>query len=215
MTSLVFDQRFSTVAEAKRYHDRFVTGRRRRTHAREVAALNAILSGIEPLKLAMDLPCGTGRFADVLAAHAQRLVLADRSPTVLEYLGTRQKFSSHGLRIDAGAIPFEDGAVELIFSHRFWLHLPDRESRARILAEFRRVSRRFLVMSFYPPSLRRRFRIRLASMFRWGKKTDRVMTERQFVQEAASAGFTVVRRESIRRFPRSAFYHLSTERDGA
>ena len=45
----------------------------------------------------------------------------------------------------AEAIPFGDGSVDAVFAVRFLFHL-DREGRRNVLAEMRRVSRRWLLV---------------------------------------------------------------------
>ena len=154
-----FDERFSTRAQAERYRDRYRTGRHARTDQREHEALRRLLAGVERVPAALDLPCGVGRFSSLLAEHADRIVMADSSPIMLELAREElPDLPAEYLCTCAEDIDLTDESVDLVFSHRFLTHIDDADLRRRILVELSRVSRRYLVLSFYPPSLRNRCR---------------------------------------------------------
>ena len=86
--------------------------------------------------LAMDLPCGTGRFADLLARKGYRVVAADYSEAMLRLRAGRD--SSAFIRCDAFQLPFRDEAFDLVACTRLTFHY---ENYAALLAELVRVTK--------------------------------------------------------------------------
>jgi SAM-dependent methyltransferase len=156
-TPAEFADRFTQRERVIRYRDRYLSGRHARVNRREQAALRDLLSGIERLGTALDLPCGTGRFFAALAEHADRVILADSSAVMLEV--AREDIASPAAQFvhtNAEAIGLESNSVDLVFCHRLLHHIHDRAMRARMFGDLARVTRRYLVTSLYPPGLRSR-----------------------------------------------------------
>ncbi|MBI5362595.1 MAG: class I SAM-dependent methyltransferase [Planctomycetes bacterium] len=116
----------------------------------------------------LDVPCGTGRFAEFLAVSGKRFVGADLSLPMLREArlatgspanaagtnsdrrevtaGSASKPQGFGLvRGDAARLPFADGSFDVVLSIRFLFHVP-RELRPAILREMARVARRCVVV---------------------------------------------------------------------
>lgn len=105
-------------------------------------------------KSILDLPCGTGRFWELLARVPNRfLVAADYSQDMINTaLSSRpshivERF--HVFRTSAFDIDLPDAMVDCIFSMRLLHHIKDKEARSRILNEFRRVSRDTVCISLW------------------------------------------------------------------
>ncbi|MFW5918370.1 MAG: class I SAM-dependent methyltransferase [Haloferacaceae archaeon] len=91
---------------------------------------------------ALDLGCGNGRHAELLAARAEDVVGVDASRGLLREARVRaaeHSFSVSLLQGDAGSIPLADGAVDLAVYVAVLHHLSPRARRIRSLDELDRV----------------------------------------------------------------------------
>ncbi len=154
-TSSAFERagaRYRDPAVAAGYDSwRYETARGRRRNRRDLAAVGRALDEVArrgaPVRDGLDIPCGTGRLVPLLAERAIRAAEADISLEMMHV--ARRKFGPALalFQCSAEAIPHRDGAVDCIFAIRFLFHL-DRDGRRRVLAEMRRVSRRWLIVDF-------------------------------------------------------------------
>ncbi len=128
---------------------RYETPRGRRRNRRDLAAIGRALDEAArrgaPVRNALDLPCGTGRLVPLLRERRIRAAGADISLEMMRV--ARRKFGPIPplFQCSAEAIPFRDGSVDAVFAVRFLFHL-DREGRGNVLAEMRRVARRWLLV---------------------------------------------------------------------
>jgi ubiquinone/menaquinone biosynthesis C-methylase UbiE len=203
-----FDERFVTQRQAKRYRDRYKTGRRVRTDLREKAALREVLENVGSISVALDLPCGSGRLGPVLATVAAKVILADSSTAMLTFAREECPPTAFDhLHTDARHIELPDRSVDLVFSHRFLHHLDEADTRAQVLAELVRVTRRYVILSFFPPGIRSRFTRWVRRVLGRIQPGDPLATETKFLDEASAGGLRLVQRKMLRRFPlRAAFY---------
>ncbi|MFA5864856.1 MAG: class I SAM-dependent methyltransferase [Phycisphaerae bacterium] len=201
--------RFSERAQAQRYRDRFLTGRRQATHAREVAALETLLQSLGQVPIALDVACGPGRFVETLTKYSTRLIQTDLSRHMLDL--TRE---DHPLpddrggyfQADAQRIPLCDQAVDLLFCHRFLNHLPDPLQRREIILEMARVTRHYLIISCL--GLPRVVEV-LRQTYRYLKGRSRLeegISMSELLTTTAAAGLVLVKQTPIRRFIASANY---------
>lgn len=97
---------------------------------------------IAPDDRVLDVACGPGIVACAVARHAAHVTGIDLTPAMIEQARARQ--AAEGLdnidwRVgDATALPFEDGAFDIVVTRYSFHHLP---VPARALAEMRRVCR--------------------------------------------------------------------------
>jgi SAM-dependent methyltransferase len=87
----------------------------------------------------LDIGCGTGAFSKLIAEHAapQSLSGIDPSPAQIDF--ARGQLPKSDLRVaDAAALPFGDGAFDLIASALVLHFIPDR---GKAFAEMKRVAR--------------------------------------------------------------------------
>ena len=92
--------------------------------------------------LALDLGCGNGRHAELLADHADRVLAADASRGLLDTARERaaeRGFDADLVQADAARLPVRDAAVELAVYVATLHHLPSREARVGSLNELARV----------------------------------------------------------------------------
>jgi SAM-dependent methyltransferase len=95
-----------------------------------------ILDGVPP-GAALDAACGTGRWAELLAARGHRVLGVDASPTMLDRARHRVP-SAEFRRGDLGELPVADASVDLVVCALALTHLPDLRP---VFAEFARVLR--------------------------------------------------------------------------
>jgi SAM-dependent methyltransferase len=150
--------------------------------------------------VALDLPCGTGRFWTAFAAAGvQRLIAADNSDGMLmvasRHAGAGPAVSL--LRTSAFAIDLGDRAVPFVASMRFVHHLARSEDRLRVLTELRRVTSNHVLVSLWTDGNLQAWR-----RGRRGEKREavagfgrRVCTPRNVIEpEMTAAGLEVVAR---------------------
>jgi len=178
-------------------------------YRREREALGELLGGIGPLAISLDLPSGTGRFSDILAKSADHVTLADASAAMLE---VAQEDLSHlnasYLKTDAQQIDLADGSVDLVFCHRFLHHFDNVSARSRILTELVRVSRRYVVLSYYSRGPRKHLRWLLRRALLLTGAADRPLTLEQFHRETSAAGLHLVCQLTLRKLPFVAVFCL-------
>lgn len=92
--------------------------------------------------LALDLGCGNGRHAELLADRADRVVALDASRGLLETARDRaleRDFDVDFVQGDAASIPLDDGCVDLAVYVATLHHLPSRDDRVASLSALARV----------------------------------------------------------------------------
>ena len=146
--------------------------------------------------LALDAPCGYGRFTALLSEAGYRPVSCDLSKAMVRRARSKDPLSHIPIGIVCDIIkglPFRDGSFPLIFSLRFFHHLHDPEERRAALGEFARAGSGWAVISFYRSNLLHRVQraIRRGVL----RKTTRIkmITGQEFKAAATEAGFRVLR----------------------
>jgi ubiquinone/menaquinone biosynthesis C-methylase UbiE len=92
--------------------------------------------------IALDLGCGNGRHAELLAERCDRVLACDISRGLLENARERAServFDADLLQTDASALPLRDGAVSVATYVATLHHLPARDARVASLNELARV----------------------------------------------------------------------------
>jgi SAM-dependent methyltransferase len=130
---------------------RFRTPKRMRRNARKWAAIQKALALTDGVKTVVDLPCGTGRFTGHLARAGYRVVGSDISVEMMHQaakLPSVQHENIRGyVRADAESLPFRTKSADCVMSIRFLFHV-DPQTRRRMLREFGRVSRRWIIADY-------------------------------------------------------------------
>jgi SAM-dependent methyltransferase len=204
-----FNARFTEREQAERYRDRYRIGRRARIDAREREVLRDLLGAVGHVSVALDIPGGTGRLTSLIAEFSDRVILGDRSPAMLEV--AREDLSDphvEYLKTDAQSIELETASVDLVFSHRFLHHIHSAEARACVFREFARVSRRYVIASYYTPGFRDWSRYLSSRAIRSARRLDRPATMARFFEETAVVGLRSREVRFLRRFPLTALFCL-------
>jgi len=170
----------------------------RLVHSREQKILRKIFDRIEETSgLALDLPCGYGRFSSFLLDKGFGLINCDISLAMVER--ANESASKQSASITGGAVadaasglPFKEAVFSLVFSMRFFHHVHRSEDRRKILDEYCRVTSGWAVLSYYQSNalhkIQRTFRRKI-------KKTPtriKMISKQEFQEEAEGSGFEVV-----------------------
>ena len=187
----VFARRYAGPGDAANYRDqRFARSRHgRKVDAAERRIVEQTLLGLRIRGPILDAPCGTGRFLPFFAAFSREIVAADFSAEMLGL--ARQESVQAGwpiayLLADVRRLPLEDRRFELAFAMRLLHRVRGRKERLEVLKELARVSRKWVLFSFYDRRSWRGLRDRLRG--RYAGETPEVIEA-----EVAEAGMRVER----------------------
>ena len=196
-----------TGAYARHYkEERFRTFWGRRTMKKERKALSALLELASPLEGPwLDMPCGTGRLAGLLP----RAVCCDLNPAMLRLLEPARP----AVRASGLALPFRDGAFEGVLSIRFLPHLADSSERIQALSEMARVSRRWVLVSFFHALSLQEARRKAKEVLFHRRRGRKSITFRRFRGEARAAGLQVRAVRPLARFLSEQWLVLCRVRD--
>ncbi|MDH5661997.1 MAG: class I SAM-dependent methyltransferase [Elusimicrobiota bacterium] len=153
----------------------------------------------------LDVPCGYGRFTELLREKSHKLTSADVSfPMVL----TAKKYfpspdsSHHFLVGDIKHLPLEDNSFDCIVTIRLFQHILNSTTRFQILQELHRVAKEIVIISFYRCNL-------LHSIERWVRcriknvnKKISMLPLGDFEKELSSIGFKL-----LNIFPVIRYFH--------
>jgi SAM-dependent methyltransferase len=171
-------------------------------HGREVRILKKALRIIcarpaeGPRPLALDAPCGYGRFTGLLIEAGFRPLSCDLSPAMVKRARAKDLISHIPIGIVANVpqgLPFRGGVFPLVFSLRFFHHLHRPEERRAALAEFARAGSGWVIVSFYRANVLHLAQRALRRRIKRSKTRIKMITRREFETEASAAGFEVVR----------------------
>lgn len=130
------------------YRDRWV---KRFSTRREFKLLDRLLSSQGRSRVLLDLPCGGGRVSPPLAPHTDLLIEADIALGQVRYGRANGRVTVPQVWMTASGfhIPLRDGGVDGTVCIRLNHHLPTAAERERLVRELLRVSRRFVIMTFF------------------------------------------------------------------
>lgn len=102
----------------------------------------------------LDIPCGTGRFWDLLAEDPERTIYASDYSSDMINMGLKFRTPEIVKRIEtfqasAFNIPVEDSFVETIFCIRLIHHVGEKEDRLKLLRELHRVCSNSVIISLW------------------------------------------------------------------
>lgn len=102
----------------------------------------------------LDIPCGTGRFWDVLSEQPDRVIYAcDYSQSMIDVgMASRPGEITEGVRAfkaSAFDIPVDDNFVDCVFCIRLLHHIGRGEDRLKLLRELNRVTSDMVIVSLW------------------------------------------------------------------
>ena len=190
--------RSDSVAEDYDFH-RFSTPERQKRNARKWAAIRKALGLTTGVRTILDLPCGTGRFTGALAREGFEVVGSDISLEMLKKAASlenpekadgKQRAVAGYVQANAEALPLRNDSLDCVVCIRFMMHV-DAATRVRMLREFHRVSRRWVIVDY-----RHKYTFRYVLTHTFGKfglgRTPLSRVSRQDLdQEFRDAGFAI------------------------
>jgi SAM-dependent methyltransferase len=142
--------RSESVAEDYDFH-RFSSPERQKRNVRKWAAIRKALAMTTGVRTILDLPCGTGRFTGALAREGFEVVGSDISLEMLKKAASipdgKQKAIFGYLQANAEHLPLRTDSLDCVVCIRFMMHV-DAATRVRMLREFCRVSRRWVIVDY-------------------------------------------------------------------
>jgi len=152
-TSERYQQNYQLVKEAARYNQMYAKSLSKRwSTRREYNLLRRLLASQPHCATLLDLPSGGGRLSPQIAEFTDLLIEADIALGQVQYgrefariKNTRQVW----MTASGFHIPFRDASIDGIVCVRLNHHLPTPEERERLVRELLRVSKRFVVMTFF------------------------------------------------------------------
>lgn len=99
---------------------------------------------------ALDVPCGTGRFTELLLAAGFTVTAADISRAMIRHAGRRTEGCEsrvHFVQGDVENLQFPDNAFDVVVTVRLLHHIPP-PLHVNVLSELSRVTKRWLIISY-------------------------------------------------------------------
>lgn len=176
-----------------------------RQEQRLIRRLLRSVSMVDPHGLVLDLPCGYGRLYPIVRELGIPVVESDWSFPLLTAARRIQarryglESSQNYVRATALALPFSGGAFEFVLSARLSHHIRDHEQRLQHLRELLRVSRRWLMFTYFDADSVKNRMHELGRRFR-GKRAKWTLTFEEVQAAGRAEGFEVVQWAWISRF---------------
>jgi ubiquinone/menaquinone biosynthesis C-methylase UbiE len=124
---------------------------KRQSTRREFTLLRQLIGRVGRSKVILDLPCGGSRLTPAFAEAAGLVIEADIAHGQLLFGRAESSVATPRVWMTASAfhIPLRDNSVDGTICVRLSHHMPTAAERERLLAELLRVSRRFVIMTFF------------------------------------------------------------------
>lgn len=179
-------------------------------HRAEMRLVDRAFALIPKTHRVLDVPCGGGRVTLHLARQGYHVSSADLSEAMLAI--AQENLRKAGLscpveRQDVERLTYPARAFDTLISFRLFHHFPSADIRQHAVAELCRVTRKFIVLSYFSPvsvtSLKRRLRVAMG-----GRKSEKHPTSLGEVESYfAKAGFRLVK--NFARMPLLHTLHLA------
>ncbi len=190
-----FREKYQTSDAAGYYaRDRFRSWRRAWLDRKERSCIRRLVARIGSEGGILDAPCGAGRLLSTLGGDRNGPTIGlDGSMAMLQEAGRGEMGVIPLVQGDMRALPFLEDSFEGVLCLRILHRIPEIQERRQLLEELIRISRSWIVISFYdsqtPHAARKRRRGRYDGM-----------TRDSFEAEVKSLGWTVSKYWGMRRF---------------
>jgi SAM-dependent methyltransferase len=169
----------------------------RLVHSREMHIIERFLDRVAlEAGGVLDVPCGYGRFSDLIRKRDLSLVSCDYSYYMVKRAresGEKRGFKDWGVVADAKrGLPFKRGAFDILLCMRFWHHIHIPAERKAILGFFSRVTSGWVILSYYQVNALHRFQRRFRQKLKTGTARIKMISKTEFYDEIQEAGFECV-----------------------
>lgn len=184
---------------------------RKLSDKRERRILAEYLQALRPIDKLLDCPSGFGRLLSLCKEHADAVVEADFSPSMLALNQELHGEQADYLQCSALEIPRDDDSFDVAISVRLSHHLESKEDRLKHIAELCRVADKGVVMTFFSStSLKDRLR-RLRRI--WNKKKPKnTLSPAEVQAQFEKCGFKVDLMRPLARIGSGHIYVLARRR---
>jgi SAM-dependent methyltransferase len=173
---------------------------KRLSDRREKRLLGSLLARVGHQERLLDVPCGAGRLSPILARHARLVFEVDYSRAMIELC--RQNANGYTPLVaeaDVFHLPFADAAFDLVVSIRLSHHIRDHQKRLGHLRELFRLSRRFVLATFFvEESWKNRLR-NLGRRLGSGKRAKYALRRDEVAALARECGFRILAARQLSR----------------
>jgi len=155
---------------------------------REYRLLGELLASQPRSQRLLDLPCGGGRLSPALAPYTELLIEADIGAGQVQHAKQQSQLEIPQVWMTASGfrIPLRDGSVDGTVCCRLSHHLPQPAERERLVSELLRVSKRFVIMTYFDHHSLKNLGRRLRAPF--NHKPPKCTMTRKRVEELAAQG---------------------------
>lgn len=116
----------------------------------EYAVIASCFKIAGPQESILDLPSGCGRLFGAYRAYGKKFYAMDVSHEMLKFARENIPEVKESLSVgSAFQMPLRDGAVDCAFSARLFHHVPDPKEREQYIRELCRVSRKWVVFTYF------------------------------------------------------------------
>jgi len=161
----------------------------------------------------LDLPCGTGKLGATFSNYPIHVIAGDVSKSMLELAKDEYNNEKIDFKImDALNIPYDDNYFDTIVCLRLFQRIP-ADTRLRILSEFRRTSKRNLIISYSFISIWQKIRFKIKKIlvkdfnFFYSDKLKEIELELE------ESGFEILSKKFVLSFLSSEIIFLSKKKN--
>ncbi len=166
----------------------------------EQRLVRGMLGMLPKMALSIDVPCGYGRMYPLIKEVSAQVVECDWSFHLLKECRARQLATpdpARGwVRATALRLPYADACVDLIFSARLCHHINAPEEREQYLRELLRVSRRYVLFTYFDAASFKNRRRELKRLF-VNTKSKYTMSRDQVARIAAESGYKILQARAL------------------
>ena len=172
---------------------------------RERKCISSLLARCRNKGKALDLPCGTGRLTPLLSKAAFHTFAADSSSFMIDK--TVRYIKSQGCDVseedcfvvDALESKFPDNMFDLVLCNRLMHHFNYKTDRIKLLNELKRISKRYIIVSFFWSLSLDTFIFNLKNYIRRKTPLDRIPIRlSEITREIKCVGLKVVKLKPVR-----------------
>ena len=147
-----YQQQYQDLREAAQYNAEYKQKFfKRMSTRREFHILRRLLAGQGHTQVVLDVPSGGGRLSMQIAPFTDLLIEADIARGQVEYGKSNSRISVPQIWMTASAfcLPFHDNSIDAAICCRLCHHLPTKHERDALIIELLRVSKKFVLMTFF------------------------------------------------------------------
>ena len=180
---------------------------------KEISIIDLFLDEIIKENMSViDVPCGTGKLGPILSKYPIKILAADVSKAMLdlaynEYQEDKTKYEI----IDATEIPHKNKSFDIVVCLRLFQRLPS-DTRRKILSEFNRVSKEYLIISYSFSSKWQKIRYKIKKTINKNSPYFFSENKNSIIRELNDSGFDVLQSRLVLKYFSSEIIFLAKKK---